>query len=216
MAIGGGGQIPKMPTYPDFVLFSCPTFLTPLHTNKTSKSLNKGTALHSVSFKNASSWKDKHGIVIGSANIGHDIAEDMLASGLRSVTMVQRSPTYVVPAEYIGDVIKHSYNADVPTVVADQASWSMPYPVLAQLYNGNVRHRSSMEPERFDALEKAGFKLERNGQLAVHIFERFGGHYLDVGASKKIVDGKVRQLDITLCYENYGATAQELLDQDKV
>ena len=49
-----------------------------------------------------------------------------------------------------------------------------------------------MKPERFDALERAGFKMERNGQLAVHIFERFGGHYLDVGASKKIVDGKVR------------------------
>jgi hypothetical protein len=106
--------------------------------------------------------------------------------------MVQRSPTYSVPAEYIGDIIKHSYNAHIPTVAADQATWSLPYPVLAQLYNGNISHRASMEPERFDALEKAGFKLVRNGQLAVHIFERFGGHYLDVGASKKIVDGKVR------------------------
>jgi hypothetical protein len=145
-----------------------------------------------VSFKNASSWKDKHGIVIGTASTGHDIAEDMLASGLRSITMVQRSPTYSVPAEYIGDIIKHPYNAHIPTVAADQATWSLPYPVLAQLYNGNISHRASMEPERFDGLERAGFKLGRNGQLAVHIFERFGGHYLDVGASKKIVDGKVR------------------------
>jgi hypothetical protein len=49
-----------------------------------------------------------------------------------------------------------------------------------------------LEPERFEALEKAGFKLDRNAVLAELLFERFGGHYVDVGASKKIVDGLVR------------------------
>jgi len=34
--------------------------------------------------------------------------------------------------------------------------------------------------------------LERKGQLAVHYFERFGGHYLDVRKSKKISEGMVR------------------------
>jgi len=49
--------------------------------------------MHSVNYKNASAWKGKHGIVIGTANTGHDIAEDMLEEGLASVTMIQRSPT---------------------------------------------------------------------------------------------------------------------------
>ncbi len=65
-----------------------------------------------------------------------------------------------------------------------------------------------MEPERFDALKRAVFKLKRNGQLAERIFERFGGHYLDFGASKKIVDGKVRLRHI--CCVNTGTVAESL------
>ena len=167
--------------------------------------------MHSVNYKNASAWKGKRGIVIGTANTAHDIAEDMLEAGLRSVTMIQRSPTCkvnpsiifallkytnttadVIPAEYPGDVISLSYNEHIPTAVADQLSWSMPAPILALMYNGMARHRASMEPQRYDALEEAGFKLKRNGSLAEHIWERFGGHYVDVGASQKIASGKIQ------------------------
>jgi hypothetical protein len=52
---------------------------------------------------------------------------------------------------------------------------------------------ASEEPERFDALERAGFKVERYGDLTHHINERLGGHYMDVGASAKIVKGLVRK-----------------------
>jgi len=49
-----------------------------------------------------------------------------------------------------------------------------------------------MEPERFDALEKAGFKLDRVGSVAEHVWDRFGGHYVDVGASAKISNGQIK------------------------
>ena len=48
------------------------------------------------------------------------------------------------------------------------------------------------EPERFDALEKAGFKVIRYGDIIYQVFDRFGGHYMDVGASAKIAKGLVR------------------------
>lgn len=71
----------------------------------------KGTILHSADYTSASEWKGKHGVVVGTANtgkknhsriicvfvnkfhLGHDVAEDMVESGLSSVTMIQRSPT---------------------------------------------------------------------------------------------------------------------------
>ena len=53
----------------------------------------KGVTLHSGAYKSATAWKGKHGVVVGSANTAHDVADDMLAAGMASVTMVQRSPT---------------------------------------------------------------------------------------------------------------------------
>ena len=51
--------------------------------------------------------------------------------------------------------------------------------------------RARKEPERFDALEEAGFRTERYGSMTHHLFNRLGGHYLDVGASAKIARGLV-------------------------
>lgn len=47
-------------------------------------------------------------------------------------------------------------------------------------------------PARFDALERAGFKVERYGDLWKCLSHRLGGHYMDVGASAKISAGLVR------------------------
>lgn len=46
--------------------------------------------------------------------------------------------------------------------------------------------------ERFDALERQGFKLVRFGDFFHHQTERQGGHYVDIGTSAKIADGRVR------------------------
>lgn len=47
------------------------------------------------------------------------------------------------------------------------------------------------EPEIFDGLENTGFKAERYGDLHFVLFDRLGGHYVDTGASEKIVKGLV-------------------------
>jgi hypothetical protein len=48
---------------------------------------------------------------------------------------------------------------------------------------------AAKQSERFDALERAGFKTERYGEIAHIINERLGGHYMDVGTSDKIAKG---------------------------
>lgn len=65
--------------------------------------------MHSAQYVCADEWRGKKGVVVGTANtgrmslnrlrrptlthVGHDVAEDMLAAGLSSVTLVQRGRT---------------------------------------------------------------------------------------------------------------------------
>lgn len=172
LAGGGGSQHPTYPRYADRDVF-------------------EGTVLHSVDFKDASAWKGKHGVVVGTANTAHDIADDMLTAGLASTTMVQRNTTYVLPGEWFKKTADMSYNSKIPTEVADRAGNSNPYAVLDIMSQTGLSGLARKNPERFDALEKAGFKVDRYGSIMHHIANRMGGHYMDVGVSKKIANGEV-------------------------
>ena len=101
LAIGPGVTIPKMPTFPNREAFN-------------------GKLMHSVNYMNCDSWAGKKGVIIGSANTAHDIAEDMLQAGLQSVTMIQRSETCVVPAEYRRANIEPMYgpNSKIEILIA--------------------------------------------------------------------------------------------------
>lgn len=48
------------------------------------------------------------------------------------------------------------------------------------------------EPERWEALENAGFKVDPYGDIQEAINIKLGGHYIDVGTSAKISKGYVR------------------------
>jgi thioredoxin reductase len=172
MAVGAGGQDPIMPTYPGRADF-------------------QGTVLHSADYQSADPWKGKAGIIIGTANTAHDVAEDMVEAGLSNVTMVQRTRTYVLPCEYFKAISDRSYNANVATVDADREGYSMPYAVTRLLSHKALHAMARNQPERFDALERAGFKCERYGDIMWHILEKLGGHYMDVGCSERIAKGLV-------------------------
>lgn len=169
---GAGSQIPTSPIYEGREAFG-------------------GTALHSCQYKNPGPWAGKHGVVVGTGNTAHDVAEDMLAAGLASVTMIQRSPTFVLPAEYYADSQRPYYNKDTPTELADRMAFTGPLAVGRLIQKSVFEQKAKQEPERFARLERAGFKLDREGELMKCLMERFGGYYMDVGCSKKISDGEV-------------------------
>ena len=173
LAIGAGGQVPKMPELPNRELF-------------------KGKVMHTVDYKNADAWAGLKGVVIGSANSGHDVSSDMLNSKLASVTMVQRGRTPVLPVEYYHKIYDGLYNDDIPVAVSDSMSISTPTAITRLMAMRAISKFASAEPERFEALEKQGFRVERNMDLYHCLYERFGSHYLDVGVSKKIADGHIK------------------------
>lgn len=152
--------------------------------------------LHSEEYKSPKGFEGKHGVVVGTANTAHDVAEDMLEHNLASTTMVQRSETYVLPVDWYIKVQERTYNAHFPTELADQLGTTHPNAVLRLISMSTIHAFARQEPERFARLEQVGFRVNVFGDPAYHLLERLGGHYMDVGCSKKIADGLVRSHSI--------------------
>lgn len=95
----------------------------------------------------------------------------------------------------------------MPTEVADRLYFSLPNGVASLLSMQMHDDMARAEPDRFDALEKAGFKVKRGGDVFHHLIERAGGHYVDVGCSKLISDGKVCLSPRRFCFREGSLTA---------
>lgn len=150
-----------------------------------------GTVLHSEQYTSAEAWAGKPGIVVGTANTAHDVAEDMVEANLASTTMVQRSETYVLPVEWYIKAQERTYNATFPTPLADKLTNAHPHAVMRLISMVSMHAAARREPERFDALKRVGFRVNVFGDPLWHLLERLGGHYMDVGASAKIAQGLV-------------------------
>ncbi|KAK4945320.1 hypothetical protein LTR10_015479 [Elasticomyces elasticus] len=189
-ATGAGSQNPRMPQLPDKEMFH-------------------GTILHSADYRSAEGRQGEAGIVVGSANtgqsesitqllasmlnkLGHDIADDMYEAGMSSVTMVQRSRTFVLPVEYIADRYHALYNARRPTELSDRMQFSGPTSINRLMAAHAFHAMARAEPERWEALERAGFRVDPYGDIQEAINIRLGGHYIDVGTSAKISKGLIK------------------------
>lgn len=131
-------------------------------------------------------------VIVGSANTAFDILEDCHAAGLKT-TMVVRSPTYVVPLEYICD--KRSLGAyDLGVELGDKLFQTTPTAVDSQLGRGLFGLLASQEPTRYQALAAAGFPVidssHAEADLLHNLLERAGGHYVDTGGVNLIAEGK--------------------------
>ncbi|OAL31909.1 hypothetical protein AYO22_00779 [Fonsecaea multimorphosa] len=173
MATGAGSETPKIPLIAD-------------------KELYKGLVLHSVSYKDAKAWKGLSGVVVGSANTAHDVVDDMYEAGMKSVTMVQRSRTYVLPVEYIDVPYKMVYNERIPTEISDRMFMSNAIAVSRLMTSHLFTAKAKAQPERWAALTRAGFNVDPYGDIAEAVNIRLGGHYIDVGTSAKISKGLIK------------------------
>ncbi|KAK9782254.1 putative FAD/NAD(P)-binding domain-containing protein [Seiridium cardinale] len=159
--------------------------------------LYHGVNLHSTGYRNARILAEqgvKSVAVIGSANTAFDIIQDCHNAGLQT-TMVARSPTYVFPYDYMMD--SHGIGAyDVLSLdAADRLLNTMPGALDGQFSHALFSFLASQQLDRYLALSKAGFPVldSRDPSVDVqhHLFERGGGHYIDVGGTELIAEGKV-------------------------
>ncbi|KAJ6488872.1 hypothetical protein C8R45DRAFT_1053267 [Mycena sanguinolenta] len=185
-ATGMGGGAGSFPPYPAMMRIST-----------TSCDLNsddfKGEILHSTQHKRALDHTGKKIVVIGAS---HDIAADYCAHGI-DVTMYQRSSTYVMSTENgLMALMRPTYwEGGPPTDVADRNSASLPPLVVGELHQRLTAGIAEADKKLLDGLHACGFRTNMgpmNTGPGILAFERGGGHYLDVGASQLLIDGKIQ------------------------
>ncbi|UZJ53637.1 hypothetical protein CBS101457_002957 [Exobasidium rhododendri] len=173
LANGLHGAVPFTPSYPNVEHY-------------------RGTSIHSANYKNCKSFAGKSGIVVGTANTGHDVAQDMYNAQLSQVTMVQRGATYVVPREHFVSLFDLTWNDQIPSELSDRFFWSTPTAISRLMTSAYLHPLSAEVPERWKALENVGFNVDIQGDFVDHLLVRFGGHYMDCGTSRIIADGHIK------------------------
>ena len=147
--------------------------------------------MHGSKYRNVEKFAGQRGVIIGTANTAHDVAEDMVDAGM-DTTMVQRNPTFIFPGEWLAAFHGHDYHMDKTTETADREQATLPYKIQREMANRMIHGLIDAYPDRFDALEKAGFKVDRYGDLLTNLYIRAGGHYVDIGNCARIVKGEVK------------------------
>jgi putative flavoprotein involved in K+ transport len=152
-----------------------------------------GTVLHSSQYRDGEAWAGKNVLVIGTGNSGHDIAQDLHASGVK-VTLVQRSSTLVVNVEPSAQLPYALYDEGPPLEDCDLITMSVPLSVAKKSHFLFTQQAKKLDQALLDGLERAGFKLDFGEDGTGWQFKyltRGGGYYFNVGCSDLIVKGEI-------------------------
>ena len=151
-----------------------------------------GTVMHSGAYTEGAAWRGRRALVLGTGNSGHDVAQDLHASGAH-VTLVQRSPTYIVSLKEAQSVYA-IYGEGIPTADCDLLATATPYPVLVRAYQLSTAASREADRPLLEGLAERGFRLdfgEDGTGFQMKYLRRGGGYYFNVGCSDLIVDGEV-------------------------
>lgn len=155
----------------------------------------RGAVVHSGNYTDGAAWKGRKALVVGTGNSGHDVAQDLCSSGA-DVTIVQRSPTYVVSIRQAQKVYA-LYDEGLPFEDCDLLAAAMPYKVLRRAYQLSTAEMRAADRDLLKGLESRGFQLtygEDDTGFQMMYLRRGGGYYFNVGCSDMIVDGRIALL----------------------
>jgi cation diffusion facilitator CzcD-associated flavoprotein CzcO len=153
----------------------------------------RGQVLHSSEFTGADAFRGQNAVVFGVSNSGSDIAQDLQAVGSR-VTMVQRGPITVVSHSPASLLMFSLYGQGWPTEVCDLINIANPGPAAIESAQAMTRRVREIDRDLIAGLNAAGFKTDYGADetgYGMKYFRTGGGHYLNVGCSELIIDGRV-------------------------
>ena len=152
-----------------------------------------GTVLHASQYTDGAAWEDKRVLVIGTGNSGHDIAQDLHASGAK-VTLVQRSTTLITNIEPSAQLAYALYGEGPPTEDCDLIATSMPLSVAKKSHRLMTEQSEKLDRELLEGLRRVGFKLDFGEDGTGWQFKyltRGGGYYFNVGCSDLVASGEI-------------------------
>lgn len=169
--IAGAPRKPNVPGLPDF----------------------KGEVVHTHGYTDGAEWRGKNVLVLGAGTSGHDIAQDLHGYGAK-VKLIQRGSITVVSVE--AAAINHSlyYDEGLPLQDCDLIAACSTYPLLVRGYQLAVKRMIEMDKDLLAGLEARGMKMDMGEDGTGHqmkLRRRFGGYYLNCGASDLIVSGEI-------------------------
>ncbi|KAF9878859.1 flavin-containing monooxygenase [Colletotrichum karsti] len=155
------------------------------------RELFQGPSIHSTEFKNGGLLMKggaKSVTIVGSANTAFDVLGDCYKAGLKT-TMIQRSPTYVVPMTYFAHPMGLGAYDLIPTEDADAMVSGGPLAVGGPLLALCHGMQALEEPNRYDAVQKAGLRVQDSlsGDLIINLIDRCGGHFVDMGRGIELI-----------------------------
>ncbi|KAF4629510.1 hypothetical protein G7Y89_g8635 [Cudoniella acicularis] len=176
----------------------------------------EGVNIHSTNYKSASLLAEQgvqSALVIGSANTAFDIMEDCYNAELRT-TMVQRSPTYVIPMSYLLHPEGLGVYDYVPAEIGDAITQAGPLAVGGPLLGLTHAKLAAAETDRYAGLAKAGFQVTNCTQsdLVAHLLERCGGHFVDMGTGVELLATKKVGIKSGVSPESYTASGLKFGD----
>jgi cation diffusion facilitator CzcD-associated flavoprotein CzcO len=153
----------------------------------------KGEVTHTHDFKSGAAWRGKRALVLGTGTSAHDVAQDLQAHDA-AVKMVQRGSTTVVSIKSASFNHVLYYAENLTTEDADLILSSATNTLLTRGFQLAVKRMIENDKELLAGLAARGFKYDFGEDGAGHqqkLRKRFGGYYLNCGASELIVSGHI-------------------------
>ncbi|THG94933.1 hypothetical protein EW145_g8052 [Phellinidium pouzarii] len=188
-AHGFGGGVPNMPAIPGMDEFG-------------------GKIIHSSQHKSARDHVGKKVVVVGACTSGKSYFYLYFTRKKFTLAFLRTRPrSRPLPAWSSSTYIMSTKNGmprlfkgffwegAPPTEVADRIWASYPNNVLRLMHQRVTRDIAEDDKELLAALKKRGFRVDfgtDGSGFLMKAYERGGGYYLDVGASKLIADGKIK------------------------
>lgn len=144
------------------------------------RDLFKGPVQHTAEYQNAKPYQGLEVIVIGAGNSGHDVARDLALSGAKKVTMLQRSPSFLVDFEVVIGLIAARYLAGMPHLAADFLDAAIPIVIARDMMRGFGAQLSQQLAARYDTLESKGYSVDRSIDIVAAQWDKRGARlYMD-------------------------------------
>ena len=155
----------------------------------------RGQIVHSGSFAGGGPFKGHDAVVVGSGVSAHDTVHDLYEHGA-NVTMLQRSPTYIINIDTFVDVIysiflePRAFSLEDTDMIAS----ALPIALMPEAMRGPTSIAAERDKATIEALERVGFRTtlgpRGGGTFDLHLLGR-DGYYLNTGTSDLIASKRV-------------------------
>ncbi|KAJ7042123.1 FAD/NAD-P-binding domain-containing protein [Mycena alexandri] len=152
----------------------------------------KGSVLHSSVYQGGKPFTGKKVIVVGAANTAADISQDLVFHGAQSITMVQRSATWILSRDSARIMFDRAFPEDVDIDVCDLMAMARPISLLSKIERQTVEQSLEEQKTTHQGLAEAGFKIMAGKGFLTLWYEGRGGYSVDVGCAELISSGKVK------------------------